>query len=185
MSLQFEKISKEQKLELAEWLSSDTWPFFLGKKPTKEGVLQRISEGDFFGEGEENFWIRNESREAIGLLEIYELDDLAPMFSIRLKTQFRGKGHGSAILYWLTKYIFDSYPEIRRIEAQTREDNIPMRKLFNKCGYVKEAYYRFASPTEDGGRVASIAYGILREDWLSGKLTPVRWKSDSFFLGDK
>ncbi len=55
-----------------------------------------------------------------------------------------------------------------------------MRKVFNRCGYVKEAYFRLASPAEDGGRVASIAYGILKEDWESGKITPVQWNLDNF-----
>src|SRR5690606_15649606 len=34
-------------------------------------------------------------------------------------------------------------------------------------------------------RVASIAYGILREDWMSGEITPVRWQTDSFFEEDR
>jgi RimJ/RimL family protein N-acetyltransferase len=103
----------------------------------------------------------------------------------RLKTNFRGKKLGQPILNWITRYVFENYPDKRRIEGQTREDNVAMRKLFNKCGYIKEAYYRMASPTENGERVASIAYGILREDWLSGKTTSVKWKADSFFDGDK
>lgn len=185
MEIEFKKIEKSESEKLAKWLSSDSWPFFLGHKPTHEEVLKRIEEGDFFGEGNLNFWIQTESKESIGLIEIYQLDDLAPMFSIRFKSSFRGKGLGKRVLDWLTHFIFANYADIRRIEAQTREDNVPMRKLFNKCGYVKEAYYRMASPTEDGGRVASIAYGILREDWEVGEVTPVSWEKDLFFSGDK
>jgi len=121
----------------------------------------------------------------IGLIEIYGLEDLAPMFPVRLNSEHRSRGLGKPILDWLTEYIFTNFPDKRRIEAQTREDNIQMRKLFNKCGYIKEAYYRMASPTEKGERVASIAYGILREDWEQGKTTPVQWSTDSFFSGDK
>jgi len=106
------------------------------------------------------------------------------MFSIRLKSPHRAKGLGKIILKWLTKHIFDNYPDIRRIEGQTREDNILMRKLFNQCGYIKEAYYRLACPTEDGGRVASVAYGILREDWANSKRTPVLWERDDYFTSD-
>jgi RimJ/RimL family protein N-acetyltransferase len=185
MEVKFTKIDKSHVNELADWLSSDTWPYFLGNAPTKEEVLKRIEDGAFFGDGELNFWILNEQEKPIGLIELYQLDDLAPMFSVRLKTNFRQKGLGQPILNWITRYIFENYPDKRRIEGQTREDNVAMRKLFNKCGYIKEAYYRMASPTENGERVASIAYGILREDWLSGKTTSVKWKSDSFFDGDK
>jgi RimJ/RimL family protein N-acetyltransferase len=184
MEIKFTKIEKFNAAELAVWLSSDSWPYFLGSTPTKDEVLKRIEDGDFFGDGELNFWILDKQEKPMGLIEIYQLDDLAPMFSIRLKSDMRGKGIGIPVLEWLTRYIFENYPDKRRIEGQTREDNVPMRKLFNKCGYVKEAYYRMASPTENGERVASIAYGILREDWLTGQVTPVNWKTDSFFDGD-
>lgn len=184
MKLQFMKIEKTDAEKLAVWLSSDRWPFFLGDAPTKEEVLKRIEEGAFFGEGDLNFWILNEGGEEIGLIELYQLDDLAPMFSLRFRSNFRGKKLGKPSLEWLTRYVFENYPDKRRIEGQTREDNIPMRKVFNSCGYLKEAYYRMASPTEDGGRVASISYGILREDWESGRTTPVNWDRDAFFAGD-
>ena len=139
MNLNFEKIEKSGSEEIANWLSSDHWPYFLGHTPTKEEVLKRIEDGNFFGEGELNFWVLTEAKEKIGFIELYQLDDLAPMFSVRFKSQHRGKGYGQPTVKWLTQYVFENFPETRRIEAQTREDNIPMRKLFNKCGYVKEA----------------------------------------------
>jgi RimJ/RimL family protein N-acetyltransferase len=184
VTLEYEKIRREESEGLAAWLASDTWPFFLDSAPTEAEIHQRLAAGDFFGAGEENFWIRDADGDLIGLIEIYQLDDLAPMFSLRLKTRYRRLGLGKPVLGWLTDYIFKNYPDKRRIEGQTREDNIPMRKLFNKCGYRKEAYYRQASPTESGGRVASVGYGILREDWASGKTTPVSWEKDPFFSGD-
>lgn len=110
--------------------------------------MKRIEEGDYFGEGDLNFWIQTENKELVGLFEIYQLDDLAPMFSIRFKSSFRGKGLGKKVLDWLTQIIFENYSDKRRIEGQTREDDIPMRRVFNRSGYVKEAYYRMASPTE-------------------------------------
>lgn len=184
MELQYRQIEKTEAASLAAWLARERWPFFLGERPTEEEVLKRVREGDFFGDGELNFWVLGPDEEPLGLIEIYQLDDLAPMFSVRLREKFRGQGLGRSVLEWLTRFIFENYPDKRRIEAQTREDNIPMRKLFNRCGYVKEAYYRQASPTETGSRVASITYGILREDWQSGHLTPVPWTRDSFFSED-
>lgn len=184
MNLKFKVISKDESASLAKWLSSDTWPFFIGHSPTMDDVIQRINEGAFFSEGELNFWILNSVDERIGLVELYQLNDLAPMFSVRFRKDARGKGYGKTTIEWLTKYIFENYPDKKRIEAQTREDNVAMRKLFNRTGYIKEAYFRKASPTETGGRVASVAYGILKEDWLSGRTTPVQWERDSFFSED-
>lgn len=185
MELNFKKIEKNESSALADWLSSNTWPNFLSHSPTKTEVLKRIEEGSYFGESELNFWILNSEPTPIGLIEIYQLDDLAPMFSIRFRPEYRGKGLGKLTLDWLTGYIFEKYPDKRRIEGQTREDNVAMRKVFNKCGYAKEAYYRMAYPTENGDRLASISYGILREDWTANKLTPVQWSQDRFFSGDK
>ena len=53
-----------------------------------------------------------------------------------------------------------------------------MRRLFRRCGYVKEAYYRKPWPVGDGKYVASVAYGILRDDWAAGRTTPVAWDDD-------
>lgn len=184
MNLSFEKVEVNQAEELADWLSSESWPFFIGHQLKKSEVLKRIEDGAFFGKGEENFWIKEQSGKAIGFIELYQLDDLAPMFSMRLKSDWRGLGYGEICLHWLTNYVFENFSDKRRVEAQTREDNVAMRKLFNKCGYVKEAYFRMANPTEDGGRLACVGYGILKEDWESDKRTPVAWNSDAFFSED-
>lgn len=184
MEIHFSKILREHSEQLANFLAAEEWPYFMSRSQTRQQVMTRIEDGDFFGEGEENFFVLSEGN-PIGLIELYQLEDLAPMFSIRLQSQFRGNGLGQKILSWVTDYIFKTYPDKRRIEAQTREDNIVMRKLFAKCGYVKEAYYRFASPTENNERVASVGYGILREDWESKLVTPVSWQSDSFYTDSK
>jgi RimJ/RimL family protein N-acetyltransferase len=64
---------------------------------------------------------------------------------------------------------------LRRFEGQTREDNIAMRKVFVRSGWVKEAHYRQAWPVDGSEPKASIAYGILRCDWETGTTTPVDW----------
>lgn len=72
---------------------------------------------------------------------------------------------------WLTRYLFETWAECDRIEGTTREDNLAMRKLFLRCGYVKEGHFRKAWD----GEHAAILYAILREDWEQGKITPVLW----------
>ncbi len=62
-----------------------------------------------------------------------------------------------------------------RLEGTTREDNIAMRKSFVRSGFVKEAHYREAWPTETGVLMASTAYGILRRDWQTGRTTTFEW----------
>ena len=64
---------------------------------------------------------------------------------------------------------------VNRFEGQTREDNVAMRAVFLKSGWVKEAHYREGWPVDGGTPVASVAYAILRRDWENGTLTPVPW----------
>ena len=175
---------RQDKQELAHWISSQPWSFFARSIVTYDDVIARIEDGDYFGEYELNFWVQVDE-EKVGLIEIYELDSEAPMFSLRISSSYRGKGYGKKALNWLTQYIFENYSKIYRIEGQTREDNVPMRSLFNRCGYVKEAYYREAYPEFEGQRLASVAYGITRGDWIKGSRTPVPWSADSFFQGDQ
>lgn len=99
----------------------------------------------------------------------------APLFDLRLGERFRGSGLGEPVVRALTDYVFEKYPTLRRFEGQTREDNIAMRKVFVRSGWVKEAHYRQAWPIAGAGPKASIAYGVLRRDWETGTITPVDW----------
>lgn len=64
-------------------------------------------------------------------------------------------------------------PEIRRIEGHTRRDNLAMQHVLERCGYVREAHHRQAWPGSDGRVHDSFGYAILRQDWLSGDITPI------------
>lgn len=103
-------------------------------------------------------------------------DDESPMFDLRLAESQRGQGIGVKVLRALCDVVFESMPNVLRIEGQTREDNIAMRKTFVRSGFLKEAHYRMGWPTADGQRMASIAYSILRDDWSSGTVTGFEWK---------
>jgi hypothetical protein len=65
---------------------------------------------------------------------------------------------------WLTAYLFAELPSVHRIEATTRADNRPMRRVLGKCGYEREARYRQAWPVPDGPPKDAFGYAILRTD---------------------
>ncbi|MHC5082026.1 MAG: GNAT family N-acetyltransferase, partial [Planctomycetota bacterium] len=130
----------------------------------------------FFGEGKDNFWVLGEGGERVGFLHVYDLLDITPLIDIRIRSPHRGKGIGTQSLRWLTGTVFGEFPSVRRIEGQTRIDNAAMRRIFEKCGYVKEAHYRKAWPDAEGTYLDSVGYCILREDWESGGTTPVLWE---------
>lgn len=100
------------------------------------------------------------------------------MFDVRIRRSGRGHGTGTRAVLWLTGYLFGELPDIHRIEATTRRDNIPMRRVLRRCGYVNESHYRQAWPATDGHLHDSIGYAILREDWASGTQTEVEWHDE-------
>lgn len=78
-----------------------------------------------------------------------------------------GKGVGrEALSLWLD-FLFDSMPELARLDLQTWSGNIGMMKLAAKMGFREEARYRKARIV-NGEYYDAIGYGILREEWLVG-----------------
>lgn len=166
--------------ELAAWLSAESWPFHVNRQLTPEQVGKRIDAGGFSGPDSRCFWMMGESGDRLGFLHLFDLEDVddgSPMFDLKIKAAHRGKGLGKAALRWLTAYLFETYPTLNRVEGNTRIDNVAMRRTFLACGYAKEGHFRDGWPTEDGGRVDTVHYGILRKDWETGKTSPVDWES--------
>ena len=101
------------------------------------------------------------------------------MFDLRIRARYRRRGLGVQAVRWLTGYLFAEFPDIRRIEANTRKDNIAMRRTLLSCGYVKEAHYRDAWPSFENATVYDgVGYAMLRRDWDSGTTTLPEWDDE-------
>ena len=140
---------------LVAFRTGDEWPFHVRRRPTLEAVTA-----------------------AIGIAVLQDLTDDTPLFDLRLAAGSRGRGRGLAALRALTEHVFATRPQTGRFEGQTREDNVAMRRTFQRAGFLKEAHYREAWPVDGGPPVASIGYGVLRRDWLSGTSTPLVWDDE-------
>ncbi|MEV0390649.1 GNAT family N-acetyltransferase [Nonomuraea sp. NPDC050643] len=177
MRIEFVRLSPGDAEALVGFLTGEEWPFHAGVQEP-EAIRRRLAEGRYDDEETRTFWILAEGRRA-GLVKLVDLTDDTPMFDLRVGKEWRGRGIGSAALAWLTSYLFTELPGIRRVEGQTRQDNRAMRAVFrNSGGYVKEAHYRQAWPAPDGTHHDAIAYAILRDDWLSGTVTPPDWHDE-------
>jgi RimJ/RimL family protein N-acetyltransferase len=178
MELSFQPLSLLAEREvLADFLSSHTWPFHSSSQLNREEIVQKIDEGAFSSTDTQTFWIIN-SDNHVGLIELFDLDDVedgSPLFDLRIHPEFRGQGVGKQAVTWLTQYLFETYPVLGRIEGTTRADNVAMRKVFLGCSYVKEGHIRKSWAAEDGKKLDTVIYGILREDWLNKTITPVNW----------
>ncbi|MEO8105745.1 MAG: GNAT family protein [Actinomycetes bacterium] len=169
----------EDAAALAAFWCSNVWPFHVKSHPDRTEVEALIDSGSLDGPSDRTYWISH-SGERVGFVHIEDLhpDDGDPLFDLRIHGPHRGKGIGRSAVNWLTSTVFTEHSHASRIEAQTRQDNLAMRRVLTGCGYVKEAHYRRAWPDSDGTLHDGIGYAILRDDWVSGRSTPVDW-SDS------
>lgn len=173
----FQRIDFPEDTEfLVDFLLSETWPFHAGfpHKADKEQMMldhaQNTSEKEYF-------WILNPDREKVGYFKLFDLDDIGdghPLFDLRIASAHRGKGIGETAVRWLSNYLFEKWPELNYIQGTTRHDNIAMRKVFLRCNYVKEGHIRKGWDNHHD----AILYGLLRDDWESGSITPVHWDDE-------
>lgn len=187
MDITFIRWTPDDTDALAGFLAGNTFPFHMTARWDEPAARERIADGAYDGEDTRTYWIdaTGESdpteadagggRHRLGIVMLEELGDLNPVFDLRLAESYRGRGLGVPVLRALTAFAFEQFPEIRRFEGQTRDDNIAMRRTFQRCGFVKEAHYREGWPLADGTFRASVAYAILRADAASGTTTPVPW----------
>lgn len=161
------------RAELTAFLTENVFPFHVRTRPTTTDVTRAIDDGGWDGDDTESFWLDDDAHGRVGLVRLDDFADATAMIDLRLAQAWRGQGLGSAALGLASTHVFEKRPHVLRLEGQTREDNIPMRRAFERAGWVREAFYRDGWPVEGAEPVASVAYGVLRRDHLSGRTTPV------------
>jgi len=55
-----------------------------------------------------------------------------------VSSNFRGKGFGKVLVWSAIKKIREDYPEVKKIKAQVKIDNIASNKIFLKLGFNKQ-----------------------------------------------
>lgn len=160
--------------DLITFLTSDTWKFYGTPNLKPEKIRMDYKNNYYTGGNCKTFWVLDKDIK-VGMIRLYDLEDGDPLFDIRILSKYKGQGVGTITVNWLVDYIFNNFSDKKRIEANTREDNYAMRYIFHKCGFLKESHYRKAWVGQDGVAYDAIGYGILKEDWESGKTTPVNW----------
>ena len=177
LDLSYRAYTRRDDDRLVEILTRNEWPFHGHTRVSPERALEWIANGAFGGDSVETFLI--EAREvAVGLVRVEGLDQAEPSFDLRIAAGWRRRGVGTHATRWITDHYFRSHPDARRFDAQTRHDNWPMRRTLERCGWVKEAHWRRAWRDHATGQwYDSVGYAVLRDDWLSGATTPVKWES--------
>ena len=106
------------------------------------------------------------SNEAIGIASITNLDYKNSTANLNIKLQngdYKGKGIGTRTIQLLIKFCFEEL-NLNCITANILEYNIPSQKLFEKCGFYKEATLR--SRVYKKGKYHNIlTYSLLRNEY--------------------
>jgi RimJ/RimL family protein N-acetyltransferase len=161
---------------LVELITSEEWSHRTRPVVGRAEVEAELERGDYAGDDAITLMIEVDG-EVVGLVRAEGLTDEHgdPQLDFRLRERVRGRGIGATALRRITDEVFTRYPHKRRIEGQTRRDNVAMRRVFAGGGYVQEAVYRRAWPVVGSDSSDGIGYAILREDWETGTVTPVEW----------
>ena len=163
MDLAFDPFVAGQTGELAAWLASERWPFHgLRQEWTEADVRAAVAAGEFTGDTNRSFWVVS-GEDCVGLLRFRYLDEPSPDVDVRVLARFRGRGVGTAMVEWAATYTFTE-TDRHRLCGETRIDNVAMRRVFDRCGWIQEAHYRASWPDGEGGWVDSVGYAILRSD---------------------
>ncbi|MFH7599913.1 GNAT family protein [Streptomyces racemochromogenes] len=183
MEITYEQYGPAHADQLVAFLCGDTWPFHATAAVDPAEARRRIADGRYEGRDNRTFWITVDGERA-GLVRLMDLRDDTPLFDLRLRSAYRGRGIGGRALAWLTTHLFTEFPHVRRIEGTTRQDNEAMRRAFRRSGYAKEAHHRDAWPAPDGEFRDAVGYAILRRDWACGTTTPPEWDDEPGPSGD-
>lgn len=179
MDLFYPSTTPEEREALIAFIVADTYPYNGDPTPTGERVAAWLDAGYYT----ETFWITLNGATRVGIVQYQDAATTRAEVHIRLHTPYRGQGFGTRAIAWLTDYLFQAFPAKHRVEGWTRADNLPMRRVFRRCGYVKEAHLRQDFPAGDGTFRDKVGYAILRDDWCTQATTPVSWDDEDDVSG--
>lgn len=149
--------------ELIEFLCNDMWPFH-GRPRLASTDVGAI---DFASSDVNSFWIIDGGH-TVGLIRLIELEDIGegtPQFDLRIASAHRGQGHGRRATRWIVDHLFTAYPELQRIEANTRHDNVAMQATLSKAGFTLEGRLRASWRGDEREWFDTMVYGMLRSEW--------------------
>lgn len=74
-----------------------------------------------------------------------------------------GKGYATELLRAFTRWVFQTWPDLNRVEAVLYARNIESERVLKKCGFVQEGRRRGA--VEKAGEIMDeVIYGLLKDD---------------------
>jgi RimJ/RimL family protein N-acetyltransferase len=164
VQLRFDPFGPSDVTPLAQFLTASEWPYHHEPRVDESWVRARLESGYFFGDDAKSFLVRDDAERLLAFGRIFDLSDITPLVDVRVAAAARSRGVGTLALRGLTAWLFSEYPEAERLGGYTRHDNAPMRRVFDKCGFLQEAHHRRAWRVSGGTTVDCVGYAILRAE---------------------
>jgi RimJ/RimL family protein N-acetyltransferase len=164
VQLRFDPFGPADLTPLAQFLAASDWPYHHEPSVDESWVRARLESGHFFGADAKSFLVRDDTEQLLAFGRIFDLSDITPLLDLRVAAAARGRGVGTLALRGLTAWLFSEYPGAERLGGYTRHDNLAMRRVFEKCGYLQEAHHRRAWRVACADPVDCVGYAILRAE---------------------
>ncbi|MET9572550.1 hypothetical protein ABZY34_26100 [Streptomyces virginiae] len=113
MELTYRRFDPSEGDALVAFLTADTWPFHGAAVVGPDQARRWVADGRFDGDDTRTFWI-GDGDDILGLVRLMDLGDGTPVFDLRLRTRYRGRGIGGHALTWLTAYRCDHAARLGR-----------------------------------------------------------------------
>ena len=120
--LAFVPVTEGDLETLVVWLTTDTWPFHGRTTMGADQVRAAAADGAYWGDEHRAFWVVVDEASRVGLVRLEYLKDTSPTTDFRIRTPYRGRGIGTAMVRWAADHLFTHYPDRLRLEGQTIRD---------------------------------------------------------------
>lgn len=127
-------------------------------------ILKRYRENGLWSKDSGMLKIVTKEQKLVGTISFSRKSEFELALGYRIfKTEDRNQGYMTEVLTLFSSYLFQTIPLITRLALYTAENNIPSRKLAERCGYTLEGSLRNAYFYR--GKICNwMIYSILREE---------------------
>jgi RimJ/RimL family protein N-acetyltransferase len=134
--------------------------------PAREKLLKRVETSGRFVDSHLELAVELDAAFA-GTIQAHNQPQCFPpgnfMIGIVLAPERRGRGVGREAVALLTSYLFE-HEGAERVETPTDVENVPMRTVNERLGFVMEGVMRSFVPV-GAGRRDYCMYAMTRDDW--------------------